>query len=71
MVYIGKFGRTLGRIQPSAPMSRIYICYTSCCLENQTVAPTIPGYQGMNHCIQYLGSQPHKPIIYPSNYYDE
>ena len=38
-------------------------------MENQTVAPTIPGFQGINSCIQYLASNPHKPIFYSFNYY--
>ena len=32
--------------------------------------PTLPRFQGINHCIQYLDSHPHKTIFYPSNYYD-
>ena len=31
--------------------------------------PTLPGFQGINLCIQYMASHPHKPIFYPSNYY--
>ena len=69
MEYNGEFGNTLVRIQHITLMSRIDICYTSCCLETQRVAHTIPGFQGINHCIQYLYSHPHKPIFYPSNYY--
>ena len=49
-------------------MSIIDICYTAFRPENQSVAPTIPGFQGIKLCIQYLTSQPHKttfilPII--------
>ena len=51
-------------------MSRIYICYTTCSLENQTVVPTIPGFKGINQCGQYISSCPHKPIFHPSNSYD-
>ena len=51
-------------------MSRIDICCTSCYLENQTVAPNIPGIQGIKQCIQYLASNSYTPIFYPSNYYD-
>ena len=50
-------------------MSIIEICYTAFCLETQTVAPTIPGFQGIKICIQYMDISPHKPIFYPSNYY--
>ena len=38
-------------------------------LYTQTVAPTLPGLQGIKRCVQYLASHPHKPIFYPSNYY--
>ena len=38
-------------------------------METQTVAPTIPGFQGIKCCIKYLSSHPHKPIFYPSNSY--
>ena len=33
------------------------------------MAPTLPGFQGIKICIQYLASHPHKPIFYPSNFY--
>ena len=39
-----KFGHTIGWIQHIDLMIRIDICCTTCCLENQTVAPTIPGF---------------------------
>ena len=29
---------------------------------------TLPGFQGIKRCIQYLASHPHKPIFYISNY---
>ena len=51
-------------------MSRIDICYETCHIDTQTVAPTLPGFQGTKQCVQYLASRPHKPIFYPSNYYD-
>ena len=70
MEYHGKFGHTLGRIQHIALMSRIDLCYTTCCLETQTVAPTLPRFQGIKLCVQYLDSHPHKPIFYPSDSYD-
>ena len=70
MEYHRKFGHTLGRIQHIYIMSRISICYTSYRLEIQTVAPTLPGFQGLKCCIQYHSSHPHKSIVYPSKYYD-
>ena len=51
-------------------MSRIDICYATFHIANQTLAPTLPGFQGINSCVQYLASHSHKPIFYPSNYYD-
>ena len=33
--------------------------------------PTLPGFQGIKQCFQYLASYPHKPIFYPSSSYDE
>ena len=53
-----------------ALMRIIDICYTACCLSTQTVAPTLPVFQGIKRCIKYLASHPHKPILYPSNNYD-
>ena len=44
MEYHGKFGHNIGRIQHIDLMSRIDICYKSCCLATQTVAPTLPGF---------------------------
>ena len=70
MEYHGKFWHTLERIQHIALMSIIYICYETCRLETQTVVPTLPGFQGIKICVQYLDSLPHKPIFYPSKYYD-
>ena len=34
------------------------------------MAHNITGFQGITLCIQYLDSNPHKPIFYPYNYYD-
>ena len=70
MEYHGKFGHTLGRIQHIDLMSRIDLFYATCRLATQTVAPTLPGFQGIKQCVQYLYSHPHKPIFYPSNSYD-
>ena len=70
MEYHGKFGHTLVRIQHIALMSRIEFFYATCRLANQTVAPTLPGFQGIKRCVQYMAIHPHKPIFYPSNSYD-
>ena len=70
MEYHRKFGHTLGRIQHIALMSRIDLCYETCRLETPTVAPTLPVFQVIKLCVQYLGICLHKPICYPSNYYD-
>ena len=68
MEYHGKFGHTL-RGMYFFKMSRIDLCYATCSLATQTVEPTLPGIQGMKRCVQYLYSNPHKPIFYPSNSY--
>ena len=70
MEYHGKYGHSLGRIQYISLMSRIYICYATCSLFTQTVAPTFPGFQVIKRCVQYRASHPHEPIFYPYNYYD-
>ena len=70
MEYHGKFGHTLGGIQHIALISRIYMCYATCLLENQTVAPNLPGFQGIKSRVQYMVSHPHKTIFYPYNYYN-
>ena len=51
-------------------MSIIESCHKACCLETQTVAYTIPGFQGIKNFIQYLASHYHKLIFYPYNSYD-
>ena len=51
-------------------MIRIENFYIDCHMETQTVAPTLPGFQGIIRCIQYLDSHPHKLIFYSSNSYD-
>ena len=63
MEYDGKFGHTLGRIQHISLMSIIDLCYATCRLATQTVAPTLPVFQGIKLCVQYLASHPHKPIF--------
>ena len=65
-----KFGHTIGRIHHIAIVRRIDIFYTSCRLVTQTMAPKFPGFEGLNRCIYYLDTQPHKPIFYPYNYYE-
>ena len=70
MGYHDKVGHTLGRIQHIALMSRLDICYTACHLATQIVALIIPGFQVIKLYIQYMANHPHKPIFYPSNYYD-
>ena len=70
MEYHEKFGHTLGSTQNIALMSRIDLCYATCFLATQTVAPTLPGFQGIKRCVQYLGSRPHKTIFYPYNSYN-
>ena len=47
-------------------MSRIDLLYVTCCLATQTVAHTLPGFQGIKRCVKYLASHPHKSIYYPS-----
>ena len=34
------------------------------------MAPILHVFRGIKRCVQYLASCPHKPIFYPSNYYD-
>ena len=70
MEYHGKFGHTLVRIQNIAIMSRIDLCCATCRIDTQTLSPTLPGFQGIKRCVQYLSSHVHKPIFYPSNSYD-
>ena len=70
MEYNGKIGYTLVRIQHIDLMSRIDIFYETSRLYTQTIAPTLPGFQGIKRRVQYLASHPHKCIFYPSNYYD-
>ena len=69
MEYHGKFGHTLGGIQYISLMIRIELFNATCHLATQTVAPTLPVFQGIKRCVQYLDSHPHKPIFYPSNSY--
>ena len=70
MEYHGKFGHTIGRIQHISLMSIIDICYATCDIATQTVAPTIPVFQVIKRYVQYQYSHPHKTIFYPYNYYD-
>ena len=68
--YHGNFVHTIGRIQHISHMSRIDIYYATFFLATQTVAPTLPGFQGIKICVKYLASHPYKPIFYPSGFYD-
>ena len=70
MEYHENFGHTFGRIQNIALIIIIDICYSTCSLATQSVAPILPGFQGINRYVQYLDSHPHKPIFYLSNSYD-
>ena len=70
MEYHGKFEHTIGRIKHISLMSRLDIFYATFCLATKTVAPTLPGFQGIKLCVQYFASQRNKPIFYPSNSYD-
>ena len=63
MKYHGKFGHNIVRIQHINIMSRIDIFYATGCIATQTVAPTLPGFQGIERCVQYLTSCLHKPIF--------
>ena len=68
--YHGKFGHTFGQTQHIFIISLIGIFHTICHLGNQTVEPTLPGFQGLKRYIQYMASQPNQPIFCPTNYYD-
>ena len=54
----GKFVQNLGLIQHIYIISRIEICYTCCILLTLTVAPTLPGFLGLNRCIKYIANHP-------------
>ena len=69
MEYHRKFGHTLGRIQHIYIMIMIDICYTNCHTATQNVTPTLPGFQGIKRCVQYMDIHPHKIIFDPSNSY--
>ena len=70
MEYHIKYVHTLGRIQHIAFMSRINLCYATCRLDNQALAPTLNGFQVIKRCVQYMASHPHKSIFYSSYSYD-
>ena len=59
MEYHGKFGHTIGLIKQISIMIRIDICYIEFHPGTQTVAPTLPIFQGLKCCIKYLYSHPH------------
>ena len=58
MGYCGKFVHTIGSIQHIDIMGRIDICYTTCHLATQTVAPTLPILQGIQSCVKYMARHP-------------
>ena len=60
----GTFGHTIVRLQNISIMSRTEICYITCCLETQTVAPTISGLQCIKRFVQYQYNHPYKAILY-------
>ena len=51
-------------------MSIIDILHIAYRLGTQTVAPKLPGFQGLKIRIQYFATHPHKPILYPYNLYE-
>ena len=70
MEYHRKLGHTIGRIQHISLMTRLDLLNATCRLKTQTMAPTIPYFQGIKRCVQFLASHPHETIFYTSNYYD-
>ena len=70
MEYHGKFEHTIVRIKHISIMIIFGIFYMFCCLGNQNVAPTLPGFQGLKCIIHYLNSFPLKAIFYQYNSYD-
>ena len=48
MEYHGNFGHTIGTIQHISLMSRLENIYAACRQATQNMAPTIPGFQGIN-----------------------
>ena len=65
-----QFGDTNWRIQHVSLKSIIDLCYATCPIATQTLTPTLPSYQLIKGCIQYMASHPHNTIFYPSNSYD-
>ena len=63
MEYHGKYVYSLGRIQKIEIIIRTHICYTDCRFLTQTVAYTLPGFQCLRICMQYLATRPHKSIF--------
>ena len=64
MEYRGKFVHTLVRIQHIALMSRIDPFCETCRLATQTLAPTLPVFQGIKCCVKHIASQRHKNYLY-------
>ena len=69
MEYHGKFGHTLGRIHHITLPIRIDLYYETYRLAAQTMALTLPCFQGIKRYVQYMLSHSHKPIFYPSYSY--
>ena len=51
-------------------MRIIGICNIDFHLVTQTVAPTLPYFQGLHFCILYLDNHSNNPVFYPYNSYD-
>ena len=58
-------GHALGCTQHISNMSRIYIYYMACRLGIKMLVPTIPGFQCLKRCIQFISTYSHNPISYP------
>ena len=68
--YHGKFVHTLGRIQNISITRIMELFYIVCHLVTQTVASNFSVFQGLKRCTQSVSTNPSKPILYPSKYYD-
>ena len=69
MEYYRNFVHNIGKIQHIFLIGRLDIFNGTYCLETQTMATALTGFQGIKRCVQYLTSHPQKPIFYPYNYY--
>ena len=41
----------------------LHLCCATCRLETQTMAPTLPYFQGIKRCVQFIASHPHETIF--------